>query len=499
MRLSAVGITRSVGAAGAGAGLVLGAMHLPSSWTLGALDHPSVTSPSAEPAHQVVREAALDCPGPELEGVRGVSDVRAPGTLSAAPAPAQALPGVSLPAAKGTLTLGTLGAPASASSSARPMSTSVGYSSAQPLHVSATESLAPGLAATQEWVLGSTTARGLGSTPCGAASAEAWLLGGGGQAGRQERLVLSNPGANPVTVDLTLHGAKGPVDSPNGHDVLVPARGRTSVLLDSISATEVSPAVHVVAQGGVVRAALNDYWLDGTLPAGSDDSAPAATPSRAQVIPGVSLVGTGALRVLVPGGHDGVVQARFLTPTGRVALPRGGVKRVQAGATADFDLSGMPPGAYAVQVTADVPVTTAATVVRRKDKASVGDFAWAPSTEAITGTAGVPFVPQAGKAPAVKRRLSLASTGGAASAEVTTVSASGAVASRPVAVPADGSTSVDVSGAASVWVRRARGAGGVHAAVISTSDRPDGQLVSVLPLVDAPALRVATQLVRLPD
>ena len=158
---------------------------------------------------------------------------------------------------------------------------------------------------------------------CGQPSAEAWLAAGGGAAGRQERLVLTNPGDNAVTVDLTLHGAKGPVVSPNGKGVVVPSQGRTTVLLDSISGTEPSPVVHVVAQGGVVHAVLNDHWLDGTIAAGSDDVVATAAPSRDQVIPAVAVGAKGGvLRIAVPGDGEAVVQARVLTPSGPRALPR---------------------------------------------------------------------------------------------------------------------------------------------------------------------------------
>ena len=95
------------------------------------------------------------------------------------------------------------------------------------------------------------------------------------------------PGGNPVTVDATLHGPDGAVSSPNGKGILVPAHGRASFLLDSISGDLASPVVHVVAEGGVVGAVVNDTWLDGTRAGGSDDALPAAAPSRDQVIPAV--------------------------------------------------------------------------------------------------------------------------------------------------------------------------------------------------------------------
>ena len=52
--------------------------------------------------------------------------------------------------------------------------------------------------------------RGLATAACAAGGSDLWLLGGGADPGRQERLVLTNPGDNPVTADVTVHGAAGP-------------------------------------------------------------------------------------------------------------------------------------------------------------------------------------------------------------------------------------------------------------------------------------------------
>jgi hypothetical protein len=350
--------------------------------------------------------------------------------------------------------------------------------------------MAPGIAATQGWLVPSGDQRSLGSAPCQQAGAEFWILAGGGAPGRQERLVLTNPGGNPVSVDVTLHGGDGPVASSNGKGVVVPAHGRAAVLLDSISGDLGSPAVHVVAQGGLVSAVVNDLWLDGTRAGGSDDATPSAAPSRVQVVPAVPVEGRAILRVAVPGSGEAVVQARVLTAQGPRALPSGAVVRVDGGSVADIDLSRLPAATVGIQVRADVPVVAAALTYRVKGSAP-GDLAWSASTEGLAGVAGLPLdSPGAGSTP-LSRNLWLTVTGDSAAVQVVTVDARGAVRSQTAQVPPDTTSAVPVAGATSVWVRRLSGAGEVHAGVVSWVNDAQGTLFTSTPLRDS-ALRTTT-------
>ena len=252
MIVSPKGIVRTVLAAGAGAGLVYAAMQAPGAVALGSAANADT---STEGGTSTVRSATLVCPGPELKGLPGLDDLPVDVTVSAAAAPVRALTGLALPTQAGAFSLTALdGSAGRAKTTARGLVASTALRKPTPVMVRGQQSMAPGLAAAQSWLVADGDHRSLGMAACGQPSAEAWLAAGGGAAGRQERLVLTNPGDNSVTVDLTLHGAKGPVVSPNGKGVVVPSRGRTTVLLDSISGTEPSPVVHVVAQGGVVHA-----------------------------------------------------------------------------------------------------------------------------------------------------------------------------------------------------------------------------------------------------
>ena len=488
MSLSVLAVVRAVVVTAAGAGLVVAATRVPGVVAVGPVV--GATSPS-QASSSPVHGASLECPGPELVGVPGLRDLPVGVRVAAATAPQAALTGTQPVATPGTLTLtGMPGASLAAPGTQRGPQVSANLTAGQGAEASATQSLAPGLAAAQSWLVTSGDQRSLGSVPCVRPAADQWLLAGGSAPGRQERLVLTNPGGNPVTVDVTLHGPSGPISSSIGKSLVVPAHGRAAFLLDSISGSITSPAVHVVTQGGLVGAVVNDTWLNGTQPGGSDDASPSAAPSRDQIIPAVDVKGSAVLRVVVPGSGEAVVQARVLTRLGPRALPSGGVSRVPGGTVRDIDLSGLPAGASALQVRSDQPVVASAVFVRA-GKQSL-DFAWAVSTPPITTVAGIPFSDPVG----VTHRLDLAASTGAATAEVIAVTAAGGEHAQQVSVPTDGTVSVAIPAqTSSVWVLPVSGPGQLRAGVVSWIDDHTGTLITSTPLLDS-ALRTTTVGVR---
>ncbi|GAB3066010.1 DUF5719 family protein [Pedococcus soli] len=482
------GVARATLAAAAGVGIVLGAVHVQGALAVG----PAPGTPAAaRTATDAVRGSALVCPGPELKGVPGLDDVPVTPRVAAASAPLRMLTGTTPSATPGAVGLTRLpGAGLGGPVTARATNATADLPATTGALVSGSQSLAPGLAAAQSWLLPTGDHRALVSAACTPATAEAWLLAGGAAPGRQERLVLTNPGGNPVTVDVTLHGPDGVVAASQGKGIVVPARGRTAFLLDSISGDVTTPVVHVVADGGVVSAVVNDLWLDGTRSAGSDDAIPAAQPSRDQVVPAVSIDGSAVLRVAVPGDSEAVVQARVLTPQGPRALPTGGVTRIDGGQVRDIDLSRLPKGAVALQVRADVPVVAGAMVTRGTAPAPT-DLAWSTSTPPLTGVAGMPLVDPAGGTKPLARLLALTATGASAGVEVVTVDRQGVQKSVRLDVPEDATTAVAVNGARSVWVHRTSGTGELRAGVVSTLTDAVGTLVTTTPLRDT-ALRTTT-------
>lgn len=500
------GVLRSLTVAVAGSGLVIGVAYLPAPLSL---VRGASHAPAAAPLVEPISQAQAICPGPEALGIAGLRDSLAQVVaVTAAAAPEAALPaGLAIGQSAGTLRLSGLPAGGTWADpvTVRGQTTSATISTAQSALAAGDGAMAPGTVATQRSWVRSGDNRGLVTAACMPAAASSWLIAGGGDPGRRERLVLTNPGPNPVTVDLTVLGVNGPIQSPNGHGLVVGPHARTVILLDAIAGSEPSPVVHVVVQGGEVAAVLSDAWLDGVVPRGGDDTAPVAAPAREQVMAGVAIEGRATLRIAVPGDGEAVVEARVLTASGPKPLDANGVTRLAAHSTKDIDLSALPPDAYAVQVRADVPVVAAAMVDRRPAPGAPSDLAWSGASAPITTLAGMALGAKAlsGKAVGDKAvggpggtglmgRLDLAATYDPASVQVTTVDAAGQASSKEVAIGADSVSSLALDGATSVWVTPLTGV--VRAAVLTWVTDAGGTLVSVTPMSD---LTLTTTSVRL--
>lgn len=427
---------------------------------------------TGQAATALVENASLTCVGPELGGVKGAPDIGQQVTVVA-----EAAPGTLTSASgAGTLRLTAGQAAPVATDAKRELSAVVGETTS--VTVAATGSMAAGLSAVQQFGSDTKDLRGLSLTACTAPAAESWLIAGGGAPGRQERVVLANPGANEVTVDLSVLGEKGPVASDNGRGIVVPGRGRTNVLVDAIAGGEASPTVHVTARGGAVVAALSDVWLDGSVAAGLDTTVPTEAPDTRLVIPVVDLTQAGTLRLAVPGEAQAVVSVRLLSTSGASPLPGGGVHRVPGGSSIDLPLADIPAGSYALEVTSDVPVLAAAMAQAREGSAP-GDFAWTPATHPLTELAGMPL-PAAGGTTA--HQLALVASG--EDAKVTVVTRKGEdVAERSVDLVADRLTTVDLADAQSVWLTDLPERG-VNAAVQTTTGTGPGRMLTVTPLTD---------------
>lgn len=423
-----------------------------------------------------ISSASLSCPGPELSGVDGIEDIDVPAVVGAAAAPQDVIDPVR-PRGRGSLVVRS-GTQTSDPATDRGSTTTQPAVDGSASEVAASGAMAPGLAATQEWAVARDEVRGLATVSCSGPGSDLWLLAGGGSAGRQERLVLTNPGANEVTVDVQAFGLKGPLVSPSGSTV-VPARGRVAMLVDAVTGAEDSPAVRVRASGGTVRAVISDTWLDGSVPAGAETTVPTAAPSTRQVIPAAMVSGTGSIRIAVPGAQQAVVSARLIGKDGVTPLPGGSVARVAGRSTGELAVKALPESMYAVELTSDVPVVASLFASWRTGDAR-GDFVWAPSTQAATGLLGAAF--PAAEAPR-RRMLSLVSTGAPARVAVTWRTG-GTWTTRTIDLAQDTSAALDLGAAESVWVRRTSGTGALRAGVGSIMGQSE-RLVSVSPLVES--------------
>lgn len=476
------GLVRAGAAVLAGVGLTYAAAQVP--WTT-SLSPATSGSAAATATVAPVATNVLICPGPESEGLQGVPAVGGTTTVFAASPPAQAMQGIEVSGGTGNLTV-----------TAEPAQTPVGATQDRgrlvqgPLtgvsvgQVVGAGALAAGLSGLQTTVATEGDDRAAVATACQAPRAELWLVAGGGGSTRRERVVLTNPGANTVSADVTVLGSSGTLPSANGQNVAIPPRGRTSLLVDALVGPETTPVVHVVASGGVITGVVEDSWIDGATGRGADDAAPAAEPSNEQVVPAAYLDGPARLRIGVPGAEETVVQARALTKDGPVALSDDGVLRVPGGTVRELDLSSVAVGAYAIQVRADHPVIAGVMAERRPKGAGQSDFGWTTSTAPIESVAGTPL--PAGATASVM----LVATGDTATATIYVVSESGTVDVRPFSLGPDSVATLDVSGARQVWVRPSEG---TVRAGLSLSLAPAGAdpLFALVPL--PPAVVSATQ------
>jgi len=464
-----------------GLGLLAGATHLPAPISLARATSPAgATRTHADP----VTQTRSICPGPEALGVEGLADSSAQSvSVAAAVAPVAALPSGFIPGpGDGSLTITGLpsGGSWAAPVTARGQVASGQVSTAQSALVTGTGSMAPGTVATQWSWTRTGNSRGLVATACTPAASSSWLVAGGAAPGRLERLVLVNPGPNPVTVDLAVFGVRGRIESPDGRGLVVAGDSRTVILLDAIAGSEPSPVVHVTARGGKVAAFLSDTWLDGVVPRGGDEVASQVAPAREQVIAGVPIDGRAILRVGVPGDSEAVVQSLVLTSSGPQPLPADAVTRMPGRSTKDIDLSALPPGAYAVQVRADVPVVAAVMVDRRLAAGGPSDLAWSGASLPIATLAGM-ALPSA-VAGGISQRLDLVATKAPGSVRVTTVGTDGLASTKEVAIGVDSVSTLSLDGATSVWVTPQSGR--VQAAVLMSVTDAGGVMLSVTPLAD---------------
>lgn len=445
-----------VGAAGA---LLAAGVHPPEV----ALPGVEVTAPSAAVA-DLSQDSRLVCPGIEVRGLSGAPDLTVRGTLAAALPPEQVLGGqnAQLSVSDGNRAVAT-------GKAGQPISTPL--LGVAPASVSGQGGSSAGLSARQAWLVDDRGLRGLASVRCQEPSADVWLLAGGAGVGRQERLVVANPGANAVAVSIDVHGKAGALPAASTR-VTIPPGERVVRLLDALAPGEASPAVHVRAADGVIVATLTEVSTSGTSSGGVDTVAVSPVAATRVVIPGVSVGAGSVVRVVAPGQRPAVASVSVAGPQGLVALRGGSVLTVPAGGSVDLPLSGLAAGTYSVEVTADVPIIASALgrLVRSPD----ADLAWASSALPVSGVSGVTLT-GAGKASVALRAQS-----SVVSVTLWTVVA-GVATPRELRVPADRVTLIPVTGA-SVWLEVPSGSAVQGSVIEADANAP---LLTSTPFVSA--------------
>ncbi|GAA1789601.1 DUF5719 family protein [Nostocoides veronense] len=481
---------RLAGVGAAGAALVVGAPNLAAR---------DIRPPAeiGQASQKALDRVEIACPGGIFAGIEDVDDLAVPTTVVASTAPADTLGGVSPSYARGKLIVmtgtgqsfphpGRSGAMGGVGD--RGAADAADLEGAAPTVVTGSGSLAPGALAGQESDVASDSATGFATTGCGAPVAEAWLTAGGGQPGRQERLVLVNAGANPVTVDIDVLGSRGSIEAPAARGIVVEGRSRTAVLLDALAPQETSPFFHLTMRGGFISAQIGDAWMDGITPRGIETVAPLAAPAMEQVIAGVPGGQPVTVRLANTGEEQAIVEVRLLTADGPRALPGAvGIARIAAGTATDIAIGALPKGTNGLQVRSDLPVTGAALVQPKNAR----DFAWVTASEPLAGLSGAVY--QRLEDPENRTRtLALATTGDGSSVEVTTMR-NGVSTARTVSLAADCVTTVDLTGTDAVWVRPADGGGVVRAGILITGPAGDQFVLASTPLTPSRLTRTAVQ------
>ncbi len=445
---------------------------------------------SIEPIVDEVRTAELACPEPVITGSaarNAVTMVAPEAAAELAQAEAAGSKGTadgSEPARTGSATLTDLGKAGSARAKLSAPGRTVldaGKVSA-PLLARGTGTLAPGLSAELVTTGRSGTARGLEAVSCAAAHPTAWFVGASTAAGRRDRLVLTNPEGTPAVVDLRFWNDAGPVPAPpNSTGIDVPALGAVSIPLEGMTAGHQRLGISVSATSGRVSALVHDIDERGVQPRGVDWIAPAPSPARTIVIPGLPDGKLGrSLQLLVPGETDAIVNLRLLTPDNSFAPAGLDNVEVKAGQVGEYDLTtAAGTSASALVVTSDRPVV--AVVRQTRSAKGAADVAYATAAPALTSPAAIP----AGSGPAgTTTRLILVAPRGDAEVVLTVLTPTGAAAPTTVKIPAGRAVLVDPAPKGgtnySLLIAPATASGPVHAARILRGGAADVAITALV-------------------
>lgn len=466
------------------------------SWGVQAAD-PATTTEQTSVSVQPVGAAQLICPGPQQQGLENAAVPEQEQTVrvEAIHPPAEAIPGIVLEQAQGASEVAIQDVPESAE-------TVTGTDAADRIEllidgpqgalVKATGALSPGISTWQSHLAFTEGRRGLEVMQCGEAATEHWLIGGGGEPARLERLVLVNPSADPVTVDISVYGVDGLASSTSSQGVVVPGNDRAIVLLDAIAPGQSSPVVRVQATSGEIAAYLGDRWMDGTTGAGLETLGSAPEPALEQLIPGVVIredAAGASLRVAVPGADSGIVTVSAFSADGQVELQQD-VTVVEGEHVEDISLADLPSGTYSLQVTSDVPAVAAAQVRTAPGEDDETGLAWLSAAPEFDGALGVPVRALADGNSAWTLHMATTDADDG-SISLARVAQDGVVSVEEITVPAGQPVSVEISADDQSWLFGANG--GVRSMLSVRASDDTGDLIAASPLRGSTLTRGLTQ------
>lgn len=353
------------------------------------------------------------------------------------------------------------------------------------LAVYAEGSIAAGLEAEQTTFIERGPARSFSNARCVRPGHTFWFVGLSGAVDVHDSIYLMNPDDTPASVDLSLWGAKGPIDAPHLQGLAVPAHARVVVPVDRLAPDAPMLGLRVVATSGRIAAVARDQRQHGTRPDGNDWVPGTLAPATRLVLPGYP-TGLGARTVFLtnPGSDDANVTLRVVTDSGSFVPTGFNAKPLPAGTTARFELHTLiENNVAAVVVTSDQPVV-ATGHISRVQGAFYPDRAWTAATPPLAAGALVTDV-RTGEASSVLL-LSAPEAAG-----TVTVQALGSGRRAVVRVPAGRTVSYSPdrllpSGSGALLVTPGTGSGPVYAARVLAQQGAHGPLLAVLPLLDVP-------------
>lgn len=323
--------------------------------------------------------------------------------------------------------------------------------------------------------------RGLVAWPCAAPRDVSWLVGGSTRVGASTEVTLTNIGATPATVSITVWGSLGPLVAPTAQNITVAPGRATEVLLEGAVAPDPAIALRVDVRGGAVAVRAQDLSLDGLVPAGVSAVPAAADPATELVVPAVAptAANPATVRLVNPREADATIT---LTLVGEGGARRPHPEPVVVPAQSVLDVPLEPTdGVWALHLAADAPVTAAVALARTGTPSLLDpttppvDRAWAPATP--PRRAAVWALPRTG--PSQAARLALYSASGATVTVTPYTETGAATGAREVALGAGGVASVDLPAQAVAVAMTADAP--VAAAALLTAAAADGELIEVLP------------------
>ena len=250
------------------------------------------------------------------------------------------------------------------------------------------------LSAAQSLDLDMDAARGFAASECAETSLDQWLVGGSTRTGRQSALTIANASDVGASVDVTVYGPEGPIDTVGSTGLSVPAGAEVALDLAAIAPGVADAVVHVASTGAPVTAHLQQVTTRGLERGGVEVIDPVAALTSA-VLPGVTVTEpTGletqegyddtvpVLRLLSPSGGD--VRVAFQSADGTTTESTG---TLEAGLVTDFPLEELPVGTLAIRIESDAPIVAGARTVAISGEGI--DFDWVAGGQARSGTSSI--------------------------------------------------------------------------------------------------------------